>query len=89
MATDVTLLPDLGYRLDIRLTRAAGAPLPDRVRPRVIVEMDGMDGIEPPLALTGSGGYRAEGVLPMPGRWRFRTGFEEELLDLIVDVPAG
>ena len=27
------------------------------------------------------------GVLPMSGRWAFRVGFAEELLDLVVDVP--
>lgn len=83
----VTLLPQLGYRLDIRLTRAADAPSPDRLRPIVVMGMDGMPDIEPPLLLVGDGGWRAEGRLPMPGRWRFAVGFDEGLLELAVDVP--
>jgi hypothetical protein len=84
---DVALLPDLGYRLDIRLTRDVGAPPPDRLRPIVVVGMEGMADTRPPLTLVGSGDWRAEGTLPMPGRWRFGIGFGEDLTELVVDVP--
>lgn len=84
---DVTLLPNLGYRLDILLTRDAGAPPPDRQRPIVVVGMDGMADVEPPLTLLAAGDWQAEGILPMPGRWRFGIGFDEGLLELVVDVP--
>ena len=85
---DVTLLPALGYRFDIRLTRDLAAPPPDRLRPIVVVEMTAMHSFEPPLTLMGAGEYQAEGILPMPGRWRFRVGFDEGSLDLAVDVPG-
>lgn len=85
---DLWLLPDQGYRLDVRLTRDVGAPAPDRLRPIVVLAMDGMHRFEPPLALVGPGDFRAEGRLPMPGRWRVSVGFDEGTLDLLVDVPA-
>lgn len=85
---DVTLLPALGYRFDIRLTRDLAAPPPDRLRPIVVIEMITMHSFEPPLVLMGAGEYQAEGILPMPGRWRFRVGFEEGSLDLTVNVPG-
>lgn len=84
---DVTLLPDLGYRLDIHLTRDVGAPPPDRLRPLVVVSMDGMPDVMPPLMILGAGNWRAEGTLPMSGRWRFGIGFGEDRVELVVDVP--
>ena len=85
--SEVTLGSNRVFTLDVRLTRDLDAPAPDQLRPRVIVEMDGMSPLEPPLQLTGVGEYRLEGVLPMSGRWTFRVGFGEEFLNLVVDVP--
>lgn len=85
----VFLLPNLGYRLDILVSQESGAPPPRVIRPTVILEMDGMDmgRSRPSLHLAGIGEFRAEGTFAMPGRWRFRVGFEEELFDLEVTTP--
>lgn len=85
---DVTLLPDLGYQLDIRLTRDVGAPPPDQLRPIVVVSMDGMPDVKPPLSIVGVADWQVEGTLPMPGRWRFGIGFGDDLVELVVDVPS-
>lgn len=82
----VSLLPDQGYRIDVRLIRDLAAPPPARLRPIVILSMDGMHAFEPPLLLIGAGEYQAEGRLPMPGRWRVSVGFEEGMLDLEFDL---
>lgn len=84
------LLPELGYRLDLFVSRDPGAPAPQSILPTVILEMEGMDmgRTEPPLTLIGIGEFRASGSFLMPGRWRFRLGFEDELFDLPVSVPA-
>ena len=81
----VNLLPDRGYRIDVRLTRTAGAPPPDRLRPVLILSMDGMQAVEPPLLPVGGDDYRAEGRFPMTGRWKVSVGLEEGMLDLVVD----
>jgi hypothetical protein len=85
----VFLLPNLGYRLDILVSQEPGAPPPRVIRPTVILEMDGMDmgRSRPSLYLAGVGEFRAEGTFAMPGRWRFRVGFKEELFDLEVTTP--
>ena len=84
---NATLRPNRAFTLDVRLTRDVDAPPPDQIRPRVLVEMEGMSPFEPPLELTGAGEYRLDGVLPMSGRWTFRVGFDEGFLDLVVDIP--
>lgn len=86
---DAALLPNLGYRLDIRLTGDAGAPPPDTLRPEVVVSMNGMPDIAPALTATGAGAWRAEGTLPMAGRWRFGIGLDGGLMTLPVDVQSG
>ena len=89
LEAEVFLLPDLKYRLDIRVSLDPSASPPRIVRPRVILEMAKMDmgRVEPPLLLSGMGEFQAEGALSMPGEWRFRLGFEDELFDLLVNVP--
>ena len=90
LEAELFLLPELGYRLDLFVSPDPSAPPRRSIRPTVTLEMEGMDmgRTEPPLTLTGISEFRATGSFPMPGRWRFRLGFEDELFDLPVSVPA-
>ena len=89
LKAELFLLPDLGYRLDLLLSRDPAAPPPRIQRPTVILEMEGMamGRTELPLLLVAMGEFSASGLFPMPGQWRFRIGFEDELFDLPVRVP--
>lgn len=89
LEAELFLLPDLGYQLDLRVSLDPSSSPPRILRPSVILEMEGMDmgRTEPSLTMTGAGDFSAIGTFAMPGRWRFRLGFESELYDLRVDVP--
>lgn len=88
LRAELFLLPNLGYQIDLLVSRDADAPS-GTIRPIVIVEMVGMDmgRAEPPLQVIATGEFSAAGSLPMPGQWRFRVGFGNELFDMLVSVP--
>lgn len=90
LRAELFLLPNLDYRLDLLVSLDPEAPGPQILRPTVILEMDGMGmgRTEPPLLLLGMGEFSASGTFQMPGQWRFRVGFGDELFDLRVAVPA-
>lgn len=88
LKAELFLLPELGYRLDLLVTLDPEASSPLTPSPTVMLEMEGMvmDRVEVPLELVAMAEFRARGSFPMPGRWLFRIGLEDELFSLPVSV---
>jgi hypothetical protein len=58
------------------------------VQPKVIMIMPDHDMGPTPVSLLrrADGTWQASGTFPMPGRWRFRIGYDDELYPLDVNV---
>ena len=88
LEAELFLEPGLTWQLDIHVAPEVSSVGQDR--PTVILEMADMEmgRGEPPLQLGAAGEFDAEGQVPMPGRWRFQVGVQDELLDMVVSVPG-
>jgi hypothetical protein len=86
-----TLDLDEGRGFTLAVTFSPNSPAEDLslVQPRVIMLMPDHDmGLMPvDLLRRADGTWQATGTFSMPGRWRFRIGYDDELYPLDVSVP--
>lgn len=78
----------LAYRIDIMFSPEPASTLQSSTRPDASLSMveKHMDGIDLALDAMGDGAWRAQGQIPMAGRWIMNVGFGEEFADVTFEA---